>query len=452
MNSRWKNGRCSMNETERQCMEYFRSSQIFRRLFEQFLKKYQSYGEFAGNASVRFKTEEEREALEGFMQRNYHGKKSASVSAAAFEKALSESRFSDMDGKHILELFFSHSVTGKKEEQKKKEKRWENIVGEAENLCFEQKREAALFWIKEIKIPEQDKSGFRGYIRKRGKEAGDNDSEVIRLFELGIRIISEFSDRQEKEQGAEYLPVFAARLTGNPHAFDDGKKDGQYLNMLVNWWNAFRGLSSDETGIFPAVQKKKNYLEAGLIRDEVSNYAMLCGICAEKKNGQIHQGTKEFAREGDMIQVPLAVLTGWKAIHCVENRIYIVENPSIYAKLCELWKGKKSVMCMNGQPRLSAVLVMDLLKQSGTDIYYSGDFDPEGLLIAQKIKSYYGGNVHFWNMTKEDYYDAESEEDISEKRLSTLSHLTDPELLDIAAEIQKVKKAGYQENIWEKYR
>ena len=37
-------------------------------------------------------------------------------------------------------------------------------------------------------------------------------------------------------------------------------------------------------------------------------------------------------------------------------------------------------MCMNGQPRLSAVLMLDLLAASGIKVYYGGDFDPEGLL------------------------------------------------------------------------
>ena len=45
-------------------------------------------------------------------------------------------------------------------------------------------------------------------------------------------------------------------------------------------------------------------------------------------------------------------------------------------------------MCMNGQPRMSAVLLLDLLADAGVKLYYAGDFDPEGILIAQKIRKY----------------------------------------------------------------
>ena len=46
-------------------------------------------------------------------------------------------------------------------------------------------------------------------------------------------------------------------------------------------------------------------------------------------------------------------------------------------------------MCMNGQPRLTGLMLLDLLEKSGTTIYYSGDLDPEGILIAQKLADYY---------------------------------------------------------------
>lgn len=108
-------------------------------------------------------------------------------------------------------------------------------------------------------------------------------------------------------------------------------------------------------------------------------------------------------------------------------------------------------MCMNGQPRLSAVLFLDLLWESGVKVYYAGDFDPEGLLIAQKVKQYYKGEFFYWHMSPRDYQDARSGEEISAKRLKMLERIQDEELLETAGEIQKSRKAGYQENIWERY-
>lgn len=152
-----------------------------------------------------------------------------------------------------------------------------------------------------------------------------------------------------------------------------------------------------------------------------------------------------------MLQVPLAALARWERVTCPENELYIVENPSVYAMLCRKWRGSRACMCMNGQPRLSAVLLLDLLRESRVKIYYAGDFDPEGLLIAQKVKQYYKGEFSFWHMSARDYQDAGSGEEISARRLKILERIQDKELLETAREIQKRKKAGYQENIWVRY-
>ena len=108
-------------------------------------------------------------------------------------------------------------------------------------------------------------------------------------------------------------------------------------------------------------------------------------------------------------------------------------------------------MCMNGQPRLSALLLLDLLAQAGITVYYAGDFDPEGLLIAWKLKRYYGGSFCYWQMTAENYEESKSQERISDKRLKMLSHISDPGLEEILLAMKRDKVAGYQETIWKKY-
>ena len=42
----------------------------------------------------------------------------------------------------------------------------------------------------------------------------------------------------------------------------------------------------------------------------------------------------------------------------------------------------------NGQLRFSAFVLLDQLSRT-SDLFYSGDHDPEGLLIAQKLKLRY---------------------------------------------------------------
>ena len=80
-------------------------------------------------------------------------------------------------------------------------------------------------------------------------------------------------------------------------------------------------------------------------------------------------------------------------------------------------------------------------------VYYAGDLDPEGLLIAQKISEYYAGEFHYWHMTAEDYEKSKSNETISEKRIKSLERITDTELFPVAEKMRLDRQAGYQEKI-----
>ena len=169
---------------------------------------------------------------------------------------------------------------------------------------------------------------------------------------------------------------------------------------------------------------------------------------AKKRDGFEHQGMSGFFTEKNMVQVPLNIIAEWESIECIDHEIYIVENPSVFAAICR----DKSCMCMNGQPRLASILVLDLLAKSNVKIYYSGDLDPEGLLIAQKLRQYYKGDFFYWHMEIEDYRNGISQEVISDKRKKILDRIKDEELLSVANLMKEYGVAGYQENILEKFK
>ena len=195
-----------------ECLRYFRERPVFGKLLRGFREKYLSYGRFAGTVTLKNLKESEREDLEGFLLRNYHGKKSASVSAERFEKALSGSRFAGISGKDVLELYFREPVEGRKEQRQREDRRWTAILDGA-------KKEAGALsarWIDEIS--EMQSSGFMPYLKRRDREAGGNLDEAERLLMLGARIL----DALPAEKGPDpfgmtvrYLAVFAAEITGN---------------------------------------------------------------------------------------------------------------------------------------------------------------------------------------------------------------------------------------------
>ena len=92
---------------------------------------------------------------------------------------------------------------------------------------------------------------------------------------------------------------------------------------------------------------------------------MLYHVQALKKDGTLHGGIEGFFREKDILQLSLNVIARLSQIRCRDNEIYIVENPSVFTMICE----EKSCMCMNGQPRLSCLMVLELLARSGTHVF-----------------------------------------------------------------------------------
>ena len=88
---------------------------------------------------------------------------------------------------------------------------------------------------------------------------------------------------------------------------------------------------------------------------------------------------------------------------------------------------------------------MELLAVSGLTINYSGDLDPEGMLIADRLVRRFPGNVRLWRMDEQSYVEAMSEEIVSDKRLSQLDKIQHSGLKKVAEVMKKEKRASYQE-------
>lgn len=406
------------------CVAYFRQNEIWQRIFTGFREKYSSYGRFSGKVTVKNISGDGLDTLEGFFCQNFHGKKSITVSAEKFRKALSCSKYGTVTPEEVLAEYFGKALIGKAEEKAFKE----NQIREIKKEFLENFKGTPAFL---------EFDTFENILKSSDKE---NLKEWKRLLWLCANLYNALPYRTQK---SVYLAVFAAAVTGNPHAFDQGTAEGKILYQVIQMDLGQRGIQVETLEMFPAYKRQKSYLLAGILIDDISNYALLYNVHAIKKNGELHRGMDGFCQEKNMVQVPLTVLSEWERIECVDHEIFIVENPSVFALIC----GEKSCMCMNGQPRLAGLLVLELLAKSGTKVYYSGDLDPEGILIAQKLSQYYRGTFCYWHMTPFDYEQCRSKEIISEKRKKMLQKITDERLLPVVDAVTKYGMAGYQESI-----
>ncbi len=438
----------NLSKEEAQALAYFRGSKVWTRLFRGFREKYQSYGRFAGTVRLSSLSAEEIETLEGFFGKNFHGQKSVSISARAFEKALAASRYADLAPERLLHIFFGEELQGKKEIRAAFRNEQQEIL---KSVCRDFAGTDAIELLQPIlAVVRPEISGeIADLPRERQQDALRQWEETLRL---ALRICDALPYREEQTM---YLAVFAAKLTGNPHAFDAGTSGGSLLYRLVQVDLARRGIVIRDEKILPAYQRQRSFLTVGLLIDDVSNYVMLYGVQAVMRERKLragdeyseekHPGMAGFCAEKDMVQVPLAVMLKWEKLRCPDQQILIVENPSIFAMLCAEDDGRHAYLCMNGQPRLAALVALDLLAASDTGVSYAGDLDPEGLLIGQKLADYYPGAFQFVGMSAEDYKQSMSRETISDRRLKMLDRITHPQLVGAAELIRKHRRAGYQE-------
>lgn len=209
-----------------------------------------------------------------------------------------------------------------------------------------------------------------------------------------------------------------------------------------------------------AEQKAEILYQAGILKDEISNFVTCIGIRGVLKGGQYHPGMAGFYEKNEMIQLNLYHLGQLEKVETEEKDVYVVENPAIFQAITENQnetegrqkKRKNAVVCANGQLRLAVLVLLDLLTRAGCTLWYAGDFDPEGLEIAQKLKDRYGDQLMFWHYEKEDYERAKSTNHITnEKRKKQLENVSDPVLIRMKTWILESGVAGYQENICELY-
>ena len=407
-----------LDEISKSCLSYFKDYPVWKKVLEGFREKYFSYGSFSGSVVLSKLNDNDIDVLEGFFQKSFRGQKTVTISAKRFTKALSNSRFDKISPEMLLNMYFSEEIKGKKDILTKRKLLWEK---DRLKLLLDNNNMPCESWIESLE--------FESYT-----------NEELKLCAKMINTFPIWSNKRE------YLAIFAAEITGYPHEFDKGTRSRYLLDQVIKWHFKREVLEDERNIIFNSHEEQRLYLRAGILMDDVSNYAMLFGIRALKKDGAIHEGIDGFYNENDMIQLPLKVIASLGKVKCKNNRLYVVENPSIYAMLYGMYGKEISCMCMNGQPRLSSLIILDILEE-GTEVYYAGDFDPEGLLIAQKISRYYSGKVNFWAMTEEQYIKSMSDEILNDRRIKSLDNIDNLQLIPIANKMRETKKAGYQENI-----
>ena len=112
----------SLQQLESECLTYFKSEPVWRKVLAGFLEKYASFGKFTGKVQLKNLSADEIEVLEGFFGQNFHGRKSITISAERFAKALENSRYKEISPDQLLKFYFGKEPVSKNKRKKESRK------------------------------------------------------------------------------------------------------------------------------------------------------------------------------------------------------------------------------------------------------------------------------------------------------------------------------------------
>lgn len=412
-------------------LEMFKNEPGFHKLFVKFKEKYRSLGRIGGSVKIADFTEGEFAAIAGFFAMSPNELSARpTVSLAKFEDQLQKTNMAGLTLKQLLESYFKESLISKAETQLR--------LAEEEKVFYGRLSDdypGLSWWFKRI-LERKPDTRFIHILYKQDKQN----------LERMLQAVAEAFQHLPQPGQYERLPLFAQRTTGNPHSFDRNQTMGKLLLHLL----AFHQQQKENQEPVPfkqAEQINELLFQYGILRDDLWNFVTCRGFIAYQNEG-VHPVWQAAAANRTVMNIPIRELTAIEWIKPSKGRtVWVLENSGVCSAIMDQVPDAP-IVCTHGQFKAASWLFFDRLVDSGCRIYYAGDLDPEGLLMAQRLKNRYPENIKIWRMDKESYLSALSEEKI-EERTSQLKNLEDPDLKMTAELMLKHGFAAYQEGLVE---
>ncbi len=416
--------------SKRECAEYFKRQNGYHRCFLAMRKKWETYGRVSGRIFLADATEEEKRALSGILGKVFYGDE-IRFTMREFQEALQKTRFSSVGLCELLEEYFGEKLSTNQERKLSKRKEQEQFFRKIQEI-FLQTGEVTLVsdWFQSMS--ESHEYGYT-LLMSEFKKA-PHLAEIL-AKNVGAALGEVIRSREEVP-----LAVFAAKCTKNPHYFDRGTAAG---TLLVH------GICFLEKCQFPknAYDWRALLLKEGIVPDMISNMVTGYGIHLQTGEG-LHPAYESFCQMQQPGVITMENLKGVVGAYSRNGVVCIVENEMVFSYLLEMARpAQAAFLCTSGQLRAAAQEVIELLVQSGTSIHYSGDMDPDGLLIADKLWKRYPDYIHIWRMSAADYINSISGEKITKQQVSKLEQIENPILQQTTAKMKELGRASYQENL-----
>lgn len=430
-----------LDKMVKEAVSYAKSNKGFNRILQEILIKYKTIGRFSGFIVLSNISEAESKLL-GAVDYKLFGKKEGRLSIKKFIDYFSEGRFKGLVFEEFMKEYFKEELVTNKELKEKEEelrsKYFEGLIERAGEFSL------GIAWLKTAL--EERNYGYVSIVKEyeENKEAlrdfGEAAQERIYTVIKALSLVSFNADSLEP------LPLFSSRITKDPHYFDIGTTSFRLLLF---------GLCYHLKEVYPQNIEEINEIlyRAGIARDEISIFTTTYGISA-LNNGEEHLGWQGFCQNLEPLHVSIKNLNSVNSFKLKEDKVFVFENPIVFMEVIRELESKQiygpSLICTSGQLNTASLMLLDKLYKVGATLYYSGDFDPEGLRIADKLKQRYKEKLVLWRYSTIDYLKIKGNKGF-EGRENKLNKLESKELMELKEVMEREKLCGYQELLIEEY-
>ena len=404
------------------------------RLMLEIRKKYISYGKLTGKIVLKNTTFDERKDIGSILGKHY-STIDISINTKDIEEAIINNNvYGQVNIKEIIDAYFNEKTITSKQNKENKENNDSTYYNSLRDILISNHYNNKIIeWLDYTYTNKK-----QGYLIIQNIRKENNSLTIFNNVCFGInKILNEDINLP--------IAVFASNISGNPHFLDKvgGLGASLFTSMLAYIYNVQYPTNSSSWYDL--------YEKAGLFKNDIAGNVAIYNVHLLKQES-FHLGAEGCYKYNETFMLTYSNLNNIEKAICDTNKVYIVENEMVYSYLQKEIKEKNiALICSSGQLSLTATKLIDLLVKGNNKIYYSGDIDPEGIGICDRLWQKYPNNIFPWKMNNEAYNLSISNEVISDSRLTKLNKVLNPELLETSMLLKENKKAGYQENIIELY-
>lgn len=399
------------NNVNKHLADYLKSKSSLNRLMVKLKDKYISLSRPSGTVVLENITREESFDISNILGKRLFEGDTIKISFKELTKKINEGKYHDFNWSEMFNYYFEKKLITK-QERNINNKNLEYLF--FENIYEKNKNNLYIEKVKELII---NNDGINKIIkRKYCKDKDVLQKELDNIFLLLDNIPTKPTS----------LAVYSS-ITGNPHYLDLNRSTCTLFLKILSF---LKNISYDDN-----IESKINILsEINVYTDPISNFVITYKLIGNKI-------LDELNNNNEVVNLNLLNLNNLNLVSTDCKKVYIFENPSMLTSLLDL---NVPIVITSGIPNVSLYYLLDKLEKSGNELFYNGDYDPEGLLIAEKLKVRFS-NLKLICYDEIDYNCAKGKEKISNTRLKKLDKINLTELTNVKNLLLENSVAGYQE-------